>query len=164
MKKRRNTDIPAVPARDVVSPLPIAGEQLLTDLRALIDSARQRVAQTVNAELVLMYWRRYPDSTGILAQERAAYGEQIVSTLSRQLTADYERLQSPKPVLHDPLRRSVARRGPRGPTGTTRGLEQFKEILYLEDALQRDFYAEMCRLERWSVRTLRDRVRSMREL
>src|SRR5258708_4080065 len=41
------------------------------------------------------------------------------------------------------------------------GWSHFKEILYLEDPLQRDFYAEMCRLERWSVRTLSDRVRSM---
>ena len=33
--------------------------------------------------------------------------------------------------------------------------------MYLENELARQFYAEMCRLERWSVRTLRDRVRSM---
>ena len=31
----------------------------------------------------------------------------------------------------------------------------------MENELARQFYAEMCRLERWSVRTLRDRVRSM---
>jgi predicted nuclease of restriction endonuclease-like (RecB) superfamily len=37
----------------------------------------------------------------------------------------------------------------------------FKEILYLEDPLQRDLYGEMCRLEAWSVRTLRERVRGM---
>jgi predicted nuclease of restriction endonuclease-like (RecB) superfamily len=37
----------------------------------------------------------------------------------------------------------------------------FKEILYLENELSRQFYVEMCRLERWSVRTLRDRVRSL---
>jgi predicted nuclease of restriction endonuclease-like (RecB) superfamily len=41
------------------------------------------------------------------------------------------------------------------------GWSHFKEILYLENELAREFYAEMCRLERWSVRTLRDRVRSM---
>jgi predicted nuclease of restriction endonuclease-like (RecB) superfamily len=41
------------------------------------------------------------------------------------------------------------------------GWSHFKEILYLENELARQFYAEMCRLERWSVRTLRDRVRSM---
>ena len=37
----------------------------------------------------------------------------------------------------------------------------FLELIYLKDPLARDFYAEMCRIERWSVRTLRDRVGSM---
>ena len=37
----------------------------------------------------------------------------------------------------------------------------FKEIIYQKDALQRDFYAEMCRVERWSVRTLRQKIDSM---
>ena len=41
------------------------------------------------------------------------------------------------------------------------GWSHFKDILYLENELARQFYAEMCRLERWSIRTLRDRVRSM---
>ena len=37
----------------------------------------------------------------------------------------------------------------------------FTEILPLDQPLQRDFYAEMCRVERWSVRTLRDKIDSM---
>jgi hypothetical protein len=31
----------------------------------------------------------------------------------------------------------------------------------LKDTLQRDFYAEMCRMERWSVRTLRAKIGGM---
>ena len=31
-------------------------------------------------------------------------------------------------------------------------------MIPLEDRLKRDFYAEMCRVERWSVRTLRQKV------
>jgi predicted nuclease of restriction endonuclease-like (RecB) superfamily len=34
----------------------------------------------------------------------------------------------------------------------------FKEIIYLDDPLKRDFYAEMCRIERWSTRTLRQKI------
>ncbi len=34
----------------------------------------------------------------------------------------------------------------------------FVEILSLEDQLKREFYAEMCRIERWSVRTLRHKI------
>jgi predicted nuclease of restriction endonuclease-like (RecB) superfamily len=34
----------------------------------------------------------------------------------------------------------------------------FKEILYLDDPLKRDFYAELCRAERWSTRTLQRKI------
>jgi predicted nuclease of restriction endonuclease-like (RecB) superfamily len=37
----------------------------------------------------------------------------------------------------------------------------FIVLIPLEKPLQRDFYAEMCRLERWSVRTLRQKIDSM---
>jgi predicted nuclease of restriction endonuclease-like (RecB) superfamily len=41
------------------------------------------------------------------------------------------------------------------------GWSHFKELLYLENEIQRQFYAEMCRVEGWSVRTLRERIRGM---
>ncbi|MGA9924437.1 MAG: DUF1016 N-terminal domain-containing protein [Isosphaeraceae bacterium] len=41
------------------------------------------------------------------------------------------------------------------------GWSHFVEIIYLKDRLQRDFYAEMCRIERWSVRTLRKKIGGM---
>jgi predicted nuclease of restriction endonuclease-like (RecB) superfamily len=37
----------------------------------------------------------------------------------------------------------------------------FKEILPLKKPLQHDFYGEMCRIERWSVRTLRKKIDGM---
>lgn len=41
------------------------------------------------------------------------------------------------------------------------GWSHFKEIIYLKNDLQREFYAERCRVERWSVRTLREKIGSM---
>ena len=41
------------------------------------------------------------------------------------------------------------------------GWSHFVEIIYLKDRLQRNFYAEMCRIERWSVRTLRKKIGGM---
>src|ERR1044071_2114358 len=65
---------------------------LLGDLRHLINEARERAAVAVNRELTLMHWhigdRIRKD---ILQEERAAYGEQIVSTLSRQLEKEFGR-------------------------------------------------------------------------
>lgn len=37
----------------------------------------------------------------------------------------------------------------------------FVELLPMEDDLKRDFYATMCKNEKWSVRTLRERKKSM---
>lgn len=37
----------------------------------------------------------------------------------------------------------------------------FRRLIYLEDPLKREFYAEMCRVEQWSVRTLHDKIQSM---
>jgi hypothetical protein len=63
---------------------------LLKDVRQLIEAARARAAATVNSEMVRLYWsigeRIRKD---ILACERAAYGEQIVHALSRQLSEEY---------------------------------------------------------------------------
>jgi len=41
------------------------------------------------------------------------------------------------------------------------GWSHFVEIIPLEDDLKRDFYAEMCRIERWNVRTLRQKISGM---
>src|SRR5581483_10303036 len=69
---------------------PQASTNLLKDVRTLIDAAQSRVARAVNAEIVLLYWhigaRIRHD---VLRQARAEYGEKIVSTLSRQLTASH---------------------------------------------------------------------------
>ena len=37
----------------------------------------------------------------------------------------------------------------------------FIEIIYLKEPMQRQFYAEMARVERWSVRTLRQKIQGM---
>ena len=37
----------------------------------------------------------------------------------------------------------------------------FLALIYLDDPLKRDFYAEMCRIERWNTRTLAKKIQSM---
>jgi hypothetical protein len=89
------------------NPEPAAGAphglgELAADIRGLIEAARLRVAQTVNAELVLLYWRiGNRIRRDVLGQARAEYGEEIVSTLSRQLTAEYG-LRHQAPILVSP--------------------------------------------------------------
>jgi hypothetical protein len=41
------------------------------------------------------------------------------------------------------------------------GWARFKLLIPLKDSLQRDFYAEMCRLEGWSTRELAEKIDGM---
>lgn len=64
--------------------------ELAADLRSLIEATRLRVARAVNAELVMLYWQiGNRIRRDILGKTRAENGDQTVSTLSRQLTAEY---------------------------------------------------------------------------
>jgi len=47
--------------------------------------------------------------------------------------------------------------------GTSQQLtwSHFVKLVAIDDPLKRDFYAELCRLERWNVRGLRQKIDSM---
>lgn len=70
--------------------LPDFDHQLFTDIHRMIEDTRRAVSQTVNAGLTLLYWnigQRINEE--VLQNKRAAYGKQIVATLSRQLEGEY---------------------------------------------------------------------------
>ena len=140
-----------------------AGDPLLREIRALIEESRQQVARTVNAALVWLYWnvgKRIRQD--VLQNQRAGYGEEIVSTLSAQLTAEYGRGFDRRNLFHmirftevfpdeqivNALRSQLS-------------WTHFRELLSVDDPLKREFYAEMCRIERWSTRTLRTKIDRM---
>jgi predicted nuclease of restriction endonuclease-like (RecB) superfamily len=136
---------------------------LLEDIRQMIEATRSAVATTVNIGLTTLYWnigKRVNDE--ILKGERAGYGQEIVASLGRELVAEYGNGFSEKN-----LRRMIqfAEVFPEEKIVVTllRQLSwsHFLVLVPLKDLLQREFYAEMCRIERWSVRTLRKQIDSM---
>ena len=148
---------------NALEPRPLQLSELLADIRGLIAAARRQGAVAVNMGLTLLYWRiGRRIHREVLGSERAAYGEQIVVTLSRQLVAEYGRGYSEKN-----LRRMVqfAEAFPAEEIVATLSRQlswsHFSALLPLGQHLQREFYAEMCRIEGWSVRTLRQRIDSM---
>ena len=68
-----------------------ANRQLLSDIRQIIEQARQRVYQTVNSEMVQAYWHigRLIVEDEQQGQQRAAYGKQQLQQLSDQLTREF---------------------------------------------------------------------------
>jgi hypothetical protein len=65
---------------------------LLSDIRGLIQSAREGVAQAVNSGLTLLYWQiGNRIRREVLREKRAGYGEAILQTLSAKLTVGFGR-------------------------------------------------------------------------
>ena len=65
-------------------------QTLVDDIRGLIASARAHVSTAADATLTLLYWRVGKRvRSAVLGSNRAAYGEEIVATLSRQLSLDH---------------------------------------------------------------------------
>ena len=72
------------------APAGIDEANLLSDLRTLIQSARQRIATVANSTYTLLCWqveRRLLREN--LQAGRAAYGKQILATVSQELTAEF---------------------------------------------------------------------------
>ena len=136
---------------------------LLGDVRSLIEASRQRVATTVNTELALLYWQIGTRiRQDVLRDERAEYGKQVVEGLAARLTEEFGPGFTKANIRHM-LRFAEAFPEREIVYTLCRQLSwsHFRVLVYLDDPLKREFYGELCRVERWSVRTLRDRVRSM---
>jgi predicted nuclease of restriction endonuclease-like (RecB) superfamily len=159
-KKKKPSPAALVPATPAAVAVPT---DLLADVRTLIDQARDATARAVNSALVLLYWgigdriRR-----DILKEKRAEYGEQILPTLSAKLVPEYGQGYSERNLARMikfaevfPDREIVST------LSKQLGWSHFVEILPIAEPLKRDFYAEMCRVERWSVRTLRQKIGGM---
>ena len=136
---------------------------LLTDVRELILQARAGVARAVDSGLVTLYWhvgRRIRQD--ILKEKRAEYGQKIVAALGRQLEVEFGRGFAEKNLRRMvqfaevfPAEKIVA--ALRRQLGWT----HFKTLIPIDDPLRRDFYAEMCRIEKWNTRTLEKKIGSM---
>jgi hypothetical protein len=144
-------------------PSPFAGDALLQELRALIDGARGRVAQTVNSELVALHWqvgRRLRDE--VLGDARADYGVQVMQRIATSLSAEFGRGFS-KRNLHHMVR--FAEVFPDAAIvhslGTQLSWTHLRELIAIEDPPKRRFYTELCRIERWSTRALKTKMDGM---
>jgi predicted nuclease of restriction endonuclease-like (RecB) superfamily len=154
---------PPLKKRETALARPAKPAALLSDLRELIQQAREGVARAIDSGLVTLYWhvgRRIRQD--ILKEKRAEYGQKIVSALGTQLSAEFGRGYSRRNLFNmvrfaevfpdfQIVQSLIAQLG----------WTHFQKIVYLDDPLMRDFYAEMCRMENWNTRTLHHKIQSM---
>lgn len=137
--------------------------ELLGEICNMIEDSRSSVAVSVNTALTILYWRigkRIRED--VLKGVRAEYGKEIVVSLSRQLVLDYGNNFSEK-NLRRMIQFADVFPSKEIVVSLIRQLSwtHFLALIPLKDALRREFYAEICRIERWSVRTLRQKIDSM---
>ncbi|MBE9256456.1 YhcG family protein [Dolichospermum sp. LEGE 00246] len=136
---------------------------LFQEIRQLIDTAKQRAAIAINAEITLLYWQVGKRiHTEVLQGQRAEYGKQIIISLSQQLTQIYGKGWSEKQLRHC---LHFAETFPDDQIVSTLRRElswtHIKTLMYIDDPLKREFYIEIAQLEKWSVRQLQERINSM---
>ena len=144
------------------------GEKIYTtgfvsEIKTLIEQSKRNVALAINSEITALYWHvGIRINSEILQNERAEYGKQIVQSLSAQLEQEYGKgwgekqlrqcmqfaLVYPDKEIVYALRRQLS-------------WTHLRTVIYMEDALKRAFYIEMCKLENWSSRQLKERIQSM---
>ncbi len=137
-------------------------KQLFTQITFLIEESKAKILHSVNSELTLLNWQigRHIDET--LASTDDSYGLEIVATLSPLLmerfgrgytTSSLHRLR--RFYIAFPKMKIVATLSP------LLSWSHFIELTNVKDNLARSYYTELCRLEHWSVRSLRERINSM---
>jgi len=136
---------------------------ITADVSSMIEQTREGVAQTVNAGITLLYWRIGKRiQTEILGNQRADYGKEILATLSQELTEEFGRGFSYSALTRMmKFAEAFSEASIVATLSRQLGWSHFKELIPLAQPLQREFYAEMCRVERWSVRTLRAKIQGM---
>lgn len=137
--------------------------QLLNSIIDLIDQTRHFVAKTVNQELTLLYWNIGKSiNNEILKNDRADYGKKIIPMLSLALTNKYgvgfnkRNLQSfikLNTVIEDIIILHTV--------CAKLSWSHIRTLIYIENEIKREFYIQMTVHERWSVRTLQERIDSM---
>ncbi len=138
-------------------------DKLIESIIFLIDKTRGKVAQTVNTELTLLYWNIGKQiNENVLKNKRADYGKQLVKELSANLTALYGKGFS-KRNIHNFIKFNEIFSNIKIVQTLSAQLSwsHIYTILYINDNLKREFYIQICKHERWSVRTLQDRISSM---
>ena len=141
----------------------IEGTHLLLEVKQLIEQGKQQVAISVNTTMSMLYWqigKRINDD--VLQNQRAEYGKQIIPTLSRHLIQEYGNGWGEK-HLRQCMQFAQAFPDEQIVYTLCRELSwsHLRMVMFMDDSLKREFYIEMCKLEKWSVRAFRERIQSM---
>ena len=141
-----------------------ATQSLIQDLRQIIEQARGQVAATANYAQTMMYWHIGERiNREVLGNQRAEYGKQIVATVARQLQEEFGRKGFDEKSIRRMMQFATLFPDSQIVAPLARQLwwSHFVEVMPLKDELQREFYLTLAASERWSKRTLQNKIDGM---
>src|SRR5580692_6261517 len=141
----------------------IVKPELFNDVRQFIETARMQVARYANSASVMLYWQiGHRINQDILKNARAEYGEKVISEIAKFLKEHYGSAFD-RYNLSRMVRFAKIYSEPQIVVTLSQQLtwSHFVKLIIIDDSLKRDFYTEMCRLQGWTVRGLREKIDSM---
>jgi predicted nuclease of restriction endonuclease-like (RecB) superfamily len=137
-------------------------KKLYQQIAVLIETSREKVARNINKELTLLNWQIGKHIDEILANTYEHYGLEIVATLSPLLMQQFGKGYTTS-SLHRvrrfykafPKIKIVATLSP------LLSWSHFVELTNVKNNLSRSYYTQLCTIEHWNVRELRERINSM---
>jgi predicted nuclease of restriction endonuclease-like (RecB) superfamily len=142
----------------------VKNDNLFAEIKTLIEQSRRQVALVVNSAMTMLYWQIGKRIViEVSGKDRSKmYGNEVVHKLCAELSSEYGNTFTEKNVRRmmqfystfpdEKIVVSLIRK---------LSWTHILAVIPIEDDLKREFYIEMCALERWSVRTFRDRINSM---
>lgn len=141
----------------------LAISSLFFDISAFIEKAKHRISQEFNSSYVLLAWDIGTRiSQEILDHKRAAYGQSIMDSLSKDLQLKYgqgfDKTSLSRMVKFSKL---YSEREIVATLSQQLSWSHIIQLIAIKDDLKRDFYVEMCCIEHWDIRTLRKKINDM---
>ena len=138
----------------------ITTETLVTEIRTVLQNARNNAARQVNSELLAAYWNigRIICEHEQTVPDRADYGKQTLKELSRALTKEFGKgfsvsnLQFMRRFYQDyPIQQTLS---------VKLSWSHYCELLTISDREKRSFYEKEAMTAGWSVRELQRQIES----
>ena len=150
--------------KNMTNALMMTSQDLIQDLRQIIEDARGHLASTANYELTMMYWHIGERiNREVLGNQRAEYGKQIVAQVAQQLQEEFGK----KGFEERTIRRMMqfAQMFPDiqivSPLVSKLSWSHFVEVLPLKNDIAREFYITLAASERWGRNRLRKEIDGM---
>jgi predicted nuclease of restriction endonuclease-like (RecB) superfamily len=141
----------------------IETKKIVDNLVNLIEAARSRTAIYANSALVILYWNIGKlINQEILKSQRAEYGEKAIKHIAQELIEQYgSGFDRTNLFRMAKFSRLYTEQQISGSLAHQLSWTHVVKLIAIDDELKREFYVEMCCLERWSVRQLKQKMDSM---